>query len=100
MNRFARATSALSSRRPAMATNVLITAGSRRVALVQAFQRAVAPIGGRVFVTDIDPLSPAVHVADAAVRVPLSTDAGYLRAIEDLCRQEQIALLVPTIDEE
>ena len=48
--------------------NVLITAASRRVPLVQAFQRALrATGGGLVIVTDVNPLSPAVHVADRCV---------------------------------
>jgi carbamoyl-phosphate synthase large subunit len=80
--------------------DILVTAGSRRVALVRAFMRALGPYGGRVIVTDVDPLSPAVHVADAACKVPLSTDPGYLDEIERLCRRERVSLLVPTIDEE
>jgi carbamoyl-phosphate synthase large subunit len=81
--------------------NVLITAGSRRVPLVQAFQRAVrASGGGAVVVTDVNPLSPTVYVADRSHPVPLSTSADYLDAIRDICRAEQIGLVVPTIDDE
>lgn len=84
-----------------MSLNVLITAGSRRVPLVQAFQRAVrATGGGNVIVTDVNPLSPAVYVADRSYHVPLSTDPGYLEAIDRICRIERIGLLVPTIDDE
>jgi carbamoyl-phosphate synthase large subunit len=83
-----------------MSVDVLVTAGSRRVALVRAFQRAVRPAGGRVVVTDVDPLSPTVHIADAAFRVPLSTDPSYLAAIAEVCERERIGLIVPTIDEE
>ena len=56
--------------------NVLMTAGSRRVPLVQAFRQSLRALGidGRVIVTDINPLSPAVHVADRAYRVPMATD--------------------------
>jgi carbamoyl-phosphate synthase large subunit len=81
--------------------NVLITAGSRRVPLVQAFQRAVrATGGGAVIITDINPLSPTVYVADRAYQVPLSTDPGYIEAIDRICRAERIGLLIPTIDDE
>src|SRR5689334_1811373 len=90
----------LAARRHRMSIDVLVTAGSRRVALVRAFQRAVGAAGGRVVVTDVDPLSPTVHVADAAFRVPLSTDPAYLDAILEVCQRERIGLLVPTIDEE
>jgi carbamoyl-phosphate synthase large subunit len=83
-----------------MSLNVLLTAASRRVPLVRAFRRAVASAGGRVVVTDVNSLSPAVHTADAAYRVPLSSARGYLDAIVDVCRLERIGLIIPTIDDE
>ncbi len=83
-----------------MRLNVLVTAGSRRVPLVNAFKRAVGPGGGRVITTDVNALSPAVLVADRAFRVPLATDAGYVPALEQICREERVGLLVPTIDDE
>ena len=36
-----------------MPLDVLLTAGSRRVPLVNAFKRALAPIGGRVITTAV-----------------------------------------------
>jgi carbamoyl-phosphate synthase large subunit len=84
-----------------MPFNVLITAASRRVALVEAFKRALARSGGgRVIVTDINPLSPAVHVADRAYLVPLSDAPEYLDEIASICDAEAVQLLVPTIDDE
>jgi carbamoyl-phosphate synthase large subunit len=81
--------------------NVLVTAGSRRVPLVQAFQKAVrAAGGGSVIVADVNPLSPTVYVADRSYGVPLSDDPAYLDAIAEICRTESIALIVPTIDDE
>ncbi|MBP7779408.1 MAG: ATP-grasp domain-containing protein [Acidobacteria bacterium] len=84
-----------------MSLNVLITAGSRRVPLVRAFQRAVAHHrGGNVIVTDVNPLSPAVHAANRAFRVPLSAAPDYLDAILEICSGERVSLVVPTIDDE
>lgn len=83
-----------------MPLDVLLTAGSRRVPLVNAFKRALAPTGGRVITTDVNALSPAVLVADQAFRVPLATDPEYVPALEHICREEGIGLLVPTIDDE
>jgi carbamoyl-phosphate synthase large subunit len=82
--------------------NVLITAASRRVPLVQAFQRALAHSGrgGSVVVTDVNPLSPAVYVADRAFRVPLSTEPDYIDQILAIATAERVALVVPTIDDE
>jgi carbamoyl-phosphate synthase large subunit len=71
------------------------------VPLVKAFQRALAQRGGgRVIVTDVNPLSPAVHAADAAFRVPLASDPGYIQEILAIASAEHAALVVPTIDDE
>jgi carbamoyl-phosphate synthase large subunit len=82
--------------------SVLVTAGSRRVSLVQSFRQALRSLGilGRVIVTDVNPLSPAVHMADRAYRVPMSSDPGYLDAIASICAAEHVRLVVPTIDDE
>ncbi len=82
--------------------NVLITAASRRVQLVQAFQRALERSGirGRVIVTDVNPLSPAVRIADRWHFVPPADNPAYLPAIVNIVDVEQIGLIVPTIDDE
>jgi carbamoyl-phosphate synthase large subunit len=82
--------------------NVLMTAGSRRVPLVQAFRHALRALGieGRVIVTDVNPLSPAVHVADRAYRVPMATEPEYLSELLDICESERVRLVIPTIDDE
>jgi carbamoyl-phosphate synthase large subunit len=84
------------------ALNILVTAASRRVPLVRAFQRALRDLspGGRVIASDVSALSPAVHVADAAFEVPLSNAPEYIDAILALCDQESVGLVVPTIDDE
>ena len=82
--------------------NILMTAGSRRVPLVHAFRNALRSTGtpGRVIVTDVNPLSPAVHVADRAYRVPLATDPEYVAELLAICQAEGVRLVVPTIDDE
>jgi carbamoyl-phosphate synthase large subunit len=72
------------------------------VALVQAFRNGLQLQGvpGAVIVTDVNALSPAVHVADRAYRVPMSSDPAYLGEIEAICAAERIRLLIPTIDDE
>ena len=85
------------------AYTVLVTAASRRVPLVKAFQRAVADLfgdAGRVVVADVNPMSPAVHVVERAYRVPFSTEPGYVDAVLAICRAEGVALVIPTIDDE
>ncbi|WP_396623546.1 ATP-grasp domain-containing protein [Luteitalea sp.] len=82
--------------------DVLVTAASRRVALVRALQQAQARLatGGRVIATDIDPFSPAVHVADLAAAVPRSDAPDYVDALLDVCDAHDVGVLVPTIDDE
>jgi len=85
------------------AFTVIVTAASRRVPLVRAFQSAVADLfgaEGHVVVADVNPMSPAVHVAERAYRVPLSTEPGYVDAVLAICRAEGVRLVVPTIDDE
>ena len=85
-----------------MSRNVLITAGSRRVPLVHGFQRALRQSrdGGFVIVTDVNPLSPAVHAADRAFRVPMATEPGYIDRVLEIAAGEDVRLVVPTIDDE
>lgn len=85
-----------------MSLNVLITAGSRRVPLLEGFRRALRDLrlAGSVHVTDVNPLSPTMLVADRAHLVPLSEDPGYVDAILELCLREGIGLVIPTIDDE
>ena len=82
--------------------NVLLTAGSRRVPLVHAFRSAMKSVGviGSVIVTDVNPLSPAVHVADRSYRVPMATDPDYVNELLAVCEAEHVRLAIPTIDDE
>src|SRR3954467_12120074 len=81
--------------------NVLITAASRRVPLVHAFRDALARRGaGRVIVTDVNPLSPAVCLSERAYHVPLSTDPRYLDEVLAIAIGEQAGVVIPTIDDE
>lgn len=84
-----------------MLPNVLITAGSRRVPLVQAFQRALGQVGGgSVIIADVSPFSPTVYLADGARQVPYSTEPEYVDTLLEVCKDERIGLVVPTIDDE
>lgn len=81
--------------------NILITSAGRRVALVNIFREAAAKIDGdiRVLTADINPrLSPACRLADAAFEMPACCDPHYLDRLLDICRDEGVAIVVPTID--
>lgn len=83
------------------ARHVLITAASRRVPLVRAFRSAINRSGGgRLVVSDVNALSPAVYSGDQAYLVPLTSDPSYLDEVLAICEAERIGLVVPTIDDE
>ncbi len=82
--------------------NVLITAASRRVPLIQAFGQALKRlgIGGNVITTDMSTLSPGLYFGSKHYIVPLTTNPQYIPIIKSICFRERIHLLVPTIDDE
>jgi carbamoyl-phosphate synthase large subunit len=85
-----------------MSLNVLMTAGSRRVPLLEGLRRSLRDLhlAGSVHVTDVNPLSPTMLVADRAHLVPMSNDPSYIDRIVAICEEERIGLVVPTIDDE
>jgi carbamoyl-phosphate synthase large subunit len=82
--------------------NVLITAASRRVALIRSFRNALKEIdsGGVVVSSDINPLSPGLYVSDRHYFAPLTDDPGYSARIMEICKKENISAIIPTIDNE
>jgi carbamoyl-phosphate synthase large subunit len=82
--------------------NILITAASRRVPLIQAFNNALKRMGlrGNVITTDMSSLSPGLYFGSKHYIVPLTTDRQYIPIIKSICFRERIHLLIPTIDDE
>jgi carbamoyl-phosphate synthase large subunit len=82
--------------------NILITAASRRVPLIQAFSQALKRLGlrGNVITTDMSSLSPGLYFGTKHYIVPLTTDRQYIPIIRSICFRERIHLLIPTIDDE
>jgi carbamoyl-phosphate synthase large subunit len=82
--------------------NILITAASRRIALIRGFQKALleSAEGGKIVASDADPLSPGLYLTEKHYIVPLSSSPNYKDSIWKICREEKINLIVPTIDEE
>lgn len=83
-------------------SNVLVLSAGRRVSLVRGFQDAARQRSGvRVLAADANPrLSAACAVADAAFEVPRVSAPDYAEALLDLCKRENVGLVVPTIDPE
>lgn len=82
--------------------NVLITAASRRVALVRNFRLALQATGinGNVITVDNDTNSPALFFSHKHYRVPLVKEPNYLQVIGHIVEKEDIGIIIPTIDQE
>ena len=83
--------------------NILITSAGQRVSLVRAFQKELKGLfpGSKVFTTDMVPqLSSACNVSDKYFQVKRVTDPAYIDELIELCVQQDIKMIVPTIDTE
>ena len=82
--------------------NVLILSAGRRVELVNCFRKAARElkISGSVFAADCSLTAPALYFADKFRQVPRIDSGEYIRALIDICNEDKISLVVPTIDTE
>ena len=79
--------------------NILILSVGTRNKIVQYFKKEFKDIG-RIVVTDMSELAPAVYEADAFYKVPRMTDEGYIDIILDICKKEDIKAILSLIDPE
>jgi len=82
--------------------NVLISSAGRRVALLRIFRDALVEAGrkGKVMASDMSRLSSAACSADRSFLVPPCTSPAFIPAMLEICRENEIGLVVPTIDTE
>lgn len=83
--------------------NILITSAGKRVALVKAFKETLAAFDGtaKVFTTDMNPLmAPAAYVSDKCFAVQRVTHDCYPEQLLQICKENEIGMVVPTIDTE
>lgn len=83
--------------------NVLVLAAGRRVELVKAFQGGLAAKlpGAGVFAADARPsIASACHAADKAFTSLRSDDPDYPDFLLNLCRDNDVQVVIPTIDTE
>lgn len=80
--------------------NVLFTSVGRRVELLRAFRQAYQSLAlqGQIVATDIDPLAPALQLADRPYIVPRLDSPGYVPTLVEICRREQVGVVFPLID--
>ena len=80
--------------------NVLITSAAAKVLLVQAFQHAAAPHGGKAFTADVVETCAAGLFADRHFTVKRIDAPGAREELLDLCATHAVRLIVPTRDGE
>lgn len=82
--------------------NVLFSSVGRRVELVNSFRNAKnkLEIEGNLVGIDVDELAPALNFVDRKYIVPKLNTEEFIPTIIEICKKEQISLIIPTIDTE
>ncbi|WP_162146925.1 ATP-grasp domain-containing protein [Acholeplasma granularum] len=82
--------------------NILILSAGRRVELIQAFKKAAKKlnINSSIIAADMSGLAPALYFADKHKLIPAISDINYIDNLISLCNEENVKLVVPTIDTE
>jgi phosphoglycolate phosphatase-like HAD superfamily hydrolase len=79
--------------------NILFLNGGRRCELLELFRSALSRRGGgRIVVSDISAMAPALYKADVAASLPRTSAPEFPEALAELVRRERIDLLIPSID--
>jgi carbamoyl-phosphate synthase large subunit len=80
--------------------NVLFTSVGRRVELLKAFRTAYRSLQleGCIIALDIDPLAPALRLADRSYIVPRLDSLDYIPTLVDICAKERADVVFPLID--
>lgn len=81
---------------------VLFTSIGRRVELVQCFRKAAKKMGQNTVIigVDVSDTAPALLFCDKAIKICKITDNNYIQMLLEICVQEKVDLIVPTIDTE
>jgi carbamoyl-phosphate synthase large subunit len=81
---------------------VLVSSAGRRVELLRGFRAALhdLDLDGRVLAADRSWYSSALHSADEHFLVPGCDDPDFVARIVEVCRDQHVDLVVPTIDPE
>lgn len=86
-----------------MNKNVLITSVGKRGSLVNLFKETLSHYFtfSRVFTTDMNPMqAPAGFLSDKCFQVPRVTDDDYIEILLEICINNSVQIVIPTIDTE
>ena len=80
--------------------DILFTCGGRRVALLDAFRRALREldVAGKIYVADVTSASAAYRYADEGILVPAVGTLEYLPRLLEFCKSRQVGLVIPLTD--
>ncbi|ATP20548.1 MULTISPECIES: ATP-grasp domain-containing protein [Sphingobium] len=82
---------------------MMMSSAGRRVSLLRSFRQSAAQLGAdlSIYGCDLQPeWSPACIEADKAFAAPSAESTAFIPAMLEICEQENIGLIVPTIDTE
>ena len=79
--------------------NILILSAGTRNKVVQYFKKSLNG-QGKVIVTDMSSIAPAIYEADKFYIVPRMTAPGYIDVILDICKKESVDGVLSLIDPE
>ena len=79
---------------------ILFTGVGRRIELLQAFRNAALVLNKdlKIYGADMAGTAPALAYCDYTRRVVAMKDEGYIDNLLQICRDDRIDLLIPTID--
>ena len=80
--------------------NILVLSAGRRVELIKLLKEArdKLNIEGNVVAADMSETAPALYFADKRYILPRIGSADYVSKLIQICKNEEISLVVPTID--
>lgn len=80
--------------------NILISSVGRRVKVIKYFKDQLSKSNGKLIAADCDKLAPALYFADKYALLPKITDKDYLPEILQLCKEQEIDVVISLIDPE
>ena len=80
--------------------NILFTGVGRRIELLQAFRNAALVLNKelKIYGADMAGTAPALAYCDFTRKVLAMKDPGYIENLLNICREDHIDLVIPTID--
>lgn len=79
---------------------ILFSSVGRRVELIQCFKNAANELKKELIIygVDINLTAPALYFCDKKYIVPKISDTNYIPTLLEICKSENINILIPTID--